>query len=300
MGRRVVVTGVLVLALALVGVAGVFTRGGSPGRRAGDGRLRVVAGFYPLAELAARVGGDDVEVTNLTGAGGEPHDLELTTDQVDRIEDAAVVLYLGDGFQPAVEAAARRARGRAVDLLAADLGVDVGGDPHVWLDVSLQRRMAEIAAAVLAEADPDRAAGYRSRAEAYAAELSALDDEFAAGLADCDRRLIVTSHDAFGHLARRYSLAQEAVAGLSPESEPEAQRLAELARQVRALGVTTVFSESQAAPEVAETLARESGATTAVLDPLESLSDDRLSGGEDYASVMRENLVALRSALGCR
>ena len=286
------------LGLAAAGAA-CGASGGSDGRTA-DGRLAVVAGFYPLAEAAQRVGGERVAVANLTPAGAEPHDLELSSRQVDRIEDAAVVFYLGQGFQPAVAAAAERASGLAVDLLDGEVGPLVGGDPHVWLDPTRQARIAEEVRAALARADPAGQADYRANATAYQGELAALDERFRAGLADCDRRVLVTSHDAFGYLASRYDLRQEAIAGLSPESEPEPRRLAELAAKVRAEGITTIFSETLVAPDVAETLAREAGVATAVLDPLEGLAEERRRAGTDYAAVMADNLVALRAALGCR
>ncbi|MEO6120591.1 MAG: zinc ABC transporter substrate-binding protein [Acidimicrobiales bacterium] len=285
-----------------------------PGDRTDDGRLRVVASFYPLAEAARRVGGPTVEVTNLTPAGSEPHDLELSSGEVDRIEDAAVVLYLGGGFQPAIEGAVDRAKGAAVDLLSADLGLLTAAedeedgkdkdqdwaDPHVWLDPTLQRKLAIRVQVALANADPANATTYQANAATYGAELEALDGEFRRGLAACDRRVIVTAHAAFGYLARRYDLTQEAIAGLAPEAEPEAGRLAELTNKVKAEGITTIFYETLVAPDVAETLAREAGVDTAVLDPVEGLSEEQLSNGQSYVSAMRGNLEAIRAALGCR
>lgn len=285
-------------AAGLVVLAACAGTGGS-GARTDDGRLRVVAGFYPLAEAAARVGGAAVEVTNLTPAGSEPHDLELSSRQVDRLEDAAVVAYLGGGFQPAVDRAVQRATGIVVDLLRPDLDL-LSGDPHVWLDPTMQRRIVDQLQGALATADPANAAAYKANAAAYGQELEALDGEYAGGLADCDRRVIVTAHSAFGYLARRYDLVQEAIAGLSPEVEPEPRRLAELTATVKAEGITTIFYETLVSPDVAETLAREAGVATAVLDPIEGIAEDRRAAGHSYLTVMRENLSALRAALGCR
>ncbi|MGQ0616095.1 MAG: metal ABC transporter solute-binding protein, Zn/Mn family [Acidimicrobiia bacterium] len=284
-----------------------------------SGPVAVVTGFYPLAEAASRVGGDRVAVANLTPPGAEPHDIELTSRQVDSIEDATLVLYLGEGFQPAVEEVAARSGGIAVDLLdgqdlldgtghghdeaeaeAGHEGEGDGADAHVWLDPSRMEGIVERVRDALIEADPDGADAYRANADRYRAELAELDRDFATGLADCERDAIVTSHAAFGYLADRYGLTQDALAGLSPESEPDPQRLAELADEVRAEGVTTIFYESLVAPDLAETLAREAGVGTAVLDPIEGLTDDQVAAGATYESVMRENLVALRSALGCR
>lgn len=292
--RRLVV-GVAVLAAALAGC------GGAAG---GDGTVTVVASFYPLAEAAGRVGGDDVEVTNLTPAGSEPHDLELTPAQVDAVEDADVVLYLGGGFQPAVERVAERRGAGAVDLLA-EVPVEEGAagdgvDPHLWLDPTLLAQAVGVIERALAEAEPSARSGIEARAESYRTDLQRLDDELRAGLADCRRRDIVVSHAAFHYLAERYDLAQVPIAGLSPEAEPDPARLAELTDLIGDRGVTTVFYEALVSPAVAETLAREAGVATAVLDPIEGLSPADAGAGADYATVMRRNLAALREALECR
>lgn len=263
----------------------------------GDRRLSVVASFYPVFEVARAVGAERANVVNLTPAGTEPHDLELGSDQVDAVEDADVVLYLGRGFQPALEEVAERTEGTSLDVLRV---VDVvEGDPHVWLDPMRLSAIAGEVAEAFSAADPEAAAAYRENASDYIDGLSALDGEMSAGLQRCDRRTIVTSHAAFGYLARRYDLTQEAIAGVSPESEPDPKRMAELADRVRRDGTTTIFSERLASPRVAETLAREVGVTTAVLDPLEGLTPAQERRGESYFSVMRSNLAALRQALGC-
>ncbi len=294
-------------ALVMTVLAGACGAGGGGYDRA-DGRAQVVASFYPLFEAAQRVGGDRVQVRNLTPAGSEPHDLELTSSQVDRIEDAAVVLMLGRGFQPALEKAAGRAKGMKVDVLD-----DLGGlrapppgddaleiDPHVWLDPRLFKAIVAKVADALTAVDPANRATYQANASAYTRELDDLDGELVQGLETCERRVVVTSHAAFGYLTARYGLTQEAIAGLEPESEPSPQRLADLAAKVRAQGTTTVFYETLVSPKVAESLAREAGVSTAVLDPIEGLSDADAKAGKTYVSAMRENLAALRLALGCR
>jgi zinc transport system substrate-binding protein len=280
---------------------------GSGGEKAAGGPVRVVAAFYPLFEAVQRVGGAGVKVTNLTPAGSEPHDVELNTRQVDRIEDADLVVFLGQGFQPALEKAAARAKGAKVDildglgsLLPAPEGDDkLVVDPHMWLDPRLFQQIVNEVAAALAVADPANAATYEANAAAYTRELEDLDAAFSAGLATCARRVVVTSHAAFGYLAGRYGLTQEAIAGLEPESEPSPKRLADLAGRVRSEGTTTIFYETLVSPKVARALAREAGVTTAVLDPLEGLSDSEAKAGRTYLSAMGENLDALRSALGC-
>lgn len=256
-------------------------------------RVDVVAGFYPLAEIAAQIGRDRVEVVNLTPAGAEAHDLELTPSQVDAVLDADLVLLAGGGFQPALEQAAeRRGDGRTIDLAQGSRG-----DPHFWL--SPKRLLAAVPQVrkALVAADPAGAEEFEAAAAKYAEALTALDREFSAGLADCERRTFVTTHAAFGHLASAYDLRQESIAGISPESEPDPGRLAELADRLQELGVDTVFVEPLAPRGAAEALAREAKVTVAELDPLESL---RPNGESDYVAVMRANLAALRKALACR
>ena len=277
-------------AVALLAVAGC----GGDGGGAGDARPRVVASFYPLAEVAGRVGGDDVEVADLTPPGTEPHDVELAADDVDRLLDADLVVFLGGGFQPAVEDVVATRDGPSVDVLDTGAGDGGSDDPHVWLDpTGLSRIVAHVADAVV-ELVPGRATDVEGRAERYRAELADLDAELADGLDGCDRDLVVTAHDAFGPLARRYGLRAEAITGLSPEAEPDPGRLADLADLVEREGVTTVFTEELVAPDVAEALAREAGVRTAVLDPVEGPSE----GG--YLAAMRRNGEALGEALGCR
>lgn len=292
----------LVAAAAMAAVSG--TACGSDDRSAGENgaRVEVVAAFYPLAEAARQVGGDQVDVSDLTPTGAEPHDLELTPDQVDAIDEADVVVVMGHDFQPAIEDIAERRAGATVFVLdALPSATDGKLDPHVWLDPQL---MQEIVAAVenaLAEADPGNAATYAANSRDYRGLLRALDGEYASGLADCRRDEIVTAHDAFGWLARRYGLEQISIAGISPDQEPSPDRIAELADLAERDGVTTIFTETLVSPSLAETLAREAGGLeTRTLNPLEGLTDDEAGAGAGYISVMRDNLEALRDALGCR
>jgi zinc transport system substrate-binding protein len=308
-----------VLVGILFSVAGGLSLAGGPvatalSPAARKERLRVVAAFYPLAWAVAQVGGDHVRVDNLTPAGAEPHDLELTPSQRDAIEDAALVIVMGEGFQPAIEDAASD-RDEATVAVLDRLPIDAGGkkveearddsgagglDPHVWLDPVLMRDVVDEVARALAKADRSHAQQYRANAVAVKADLTTLDDEFTAGLGTCKRDLIVTAHDAFGYLAHRYGLRQQGVAGISPDAEPNPGRLADLADLVEREGVTTIFTEDLVSPKIAKTLAREAGGVkTAVLHPLEGLTDEQLDDGADYLSEMRANLDRLEQALGC-
>jgi zinc transport system substrate-binding protein len=259
--------------------------------------------------VVERVAEEHAEVTSLTSPGQEAHDLELGIEQTAELTDADLVVH-GSGFQPAVdEAAEENAEGTVIDAMAL---LEEGGsalpgapatelvedDPHFWLDPNAMALLTRAVEQELSEIDPDHAASYEENADALVDDLAALDQEAAAALADCDRRTVVVSHDAFGYLGRRYDLRLAAIAGLSPEAEPSPAHLAELQELIADEGVTTVFSETLASPKMAETLAEDLGLATGVLDPVEGLTDE--TEDEDYLSLMRRNVEALQEANGCR
>ena len=255
--------------------------GAAPSARHGT----VVASFYPLAYAAEQVAGPSTRVENLTPPGAEPHDLEVSPNDVKDINAAKLVLLMGHGFQPQLEDAAGSGDRvvRVLDTPGLDL---VPGDPHVWLD---PLRYALIVRRIGTALDRPQAAA------ALVARLHGLDREYRSALSGCARRDLVTSHEAFGYLAARYGLSQTAVTGISPEAEPTPRQLQHVVDSVRASGATTVFLEPLVSPRIAETVAREAGVHTAVLDPLEGQPEHG-----DYFTVMRANLAALRKALGCR
>jgi zinc transport system substrate-binding protein len=306
--RRLALLATAVIATAPLAGCGTVSdalsgTGGSDGRRA-------VASFYPLAWVTEQVAGDGWTVTNLTEPGGEPHDLALTIEATSELVESDLVVYLG-GFQPAVdrgiEANASGATLDAADVVdletldehdhAGQDAHDHGDtDPHFWQD---PERMAALAQAVgdrLADLDQAGAEGYRTRAAELADRLRDLDREYAEGLAGCERDVVVVSHDAFGYL-EEYGLHLAPIAGLSPDAEPTPSVLADLSELIRTEGLTTVFSERLASPALAETLAGDLGIDTAVLDPLEGLTDQ--TADDDYLSLMRTNLAALQEANGC-
>ncbi|WP_243740976.1 metal ABC transporter substrate-binding protein [Streptomyces sp. 8K308] len=332
---RMPLAGVAALGLLALSACGSGDDAGGGGGEGGG--LDVVASFYPMEFLAERIGGDHVSVSTLTEPGVEPHDLDLSPRETARLSEADLVVYLR-GLQPAVDEAVEQSgvahvaeatsfttlethgdevdgEEHAEDEHAEDEHAEdehaeeghaeegdghdhEGGDPHIWLDPVRYAEVAQGVGEALAEADPDNAADYERNAEQLVGELQALDDEFAAGLADVPNRTFITTHAAFGYLAERYELREEAITGLDPESEPSAARMRDLQEIAREDGVTTVFFETLVSDETARTLADDLGLETAVLDPVEGITDD--SPGADYLEVMRANLAALQQALGAR
>jgi len=276
----------------------------------GDG-VRVATGFYPLQFVTERVGGDHVTVDNLTVPGMEPHDLELTVSETADIARSDLVVF-EHGFQPAVDDAVETSAegavldaAEAVELRPAEGEADHEGDdeedhgdldPHFWQDPVLVADLGDALADQLAELDPDHADDFAANAADLRADLETLDQDYVAGLEDCERDTVVVSHDAFGYL-EKYALHFEAIAGLSPDAEPTPADLGRLQRLIEDDGITTVFGEQLAPPALVDTLARDAGVTTAVLDPIEGLTDE--TEGEDYLTLMTQNLDALREANGC-
>ncbi|MEW6583047.1 MAG: metal ABC transporter substrate-binding protein [Actinomycetota bacterium] len=287
-----------------------------------DARLGVVASFFPLRDAAERVGGEHVEVTDLTPSGTEPHHIELTPRQTGALSRADVVLYLSHGFQPHVEKAvgALPSTVRRVDLLdgqalrPADTGIPGvrgevdggagdaltgGGDPHVWLDPQRHIIAVQAVADAFAAADPAHGDDYRRNAARYVASLQRLDRDFATTLGACRSTVLVTSHAAFGYLADRYGLTQAAIAGITPEDEPDPASLAALARYARGKGVRTVYFETLVPGRLSRTLAREIGAGTDLLNPIEGLTREEEARGVGYVELQRDNLARIAKGLGC-
>lgn len=284
--------------------------------------MKVMASFYPLQYLTQKIGGDLVDVESLTPPGAEPHDLELSNQKVQQLSQAGAVVYL-KGFQSAVD--------KAVELNAPKTVIDVSGsvdlvdakkheseldvaddgekteeahehehdhgstDPHFWLDPTRMASAATQIGDALAQADPANAETYKKNAATTKSQMEALSKKLVDGTAKCQHKEFVTSHEAFGYLADRTGLTQLGLSGLDPESTPSPARLKQISDAVKAKGITTIFTEELLSPKVAETLAKDLGITTAVLDPIESQADD----SKDYEAVMNENLEALQKALSC-
>ncbi|MFI9610736.1 metal ABC transporter solute-binding protein, Zn/Mn family [Streptomyces sp. NPDC052023] len=325
--RRLISTAALA-ALGLTAVSACSSDSAGAGDAGGSDKFDVVASFYPMQFLAEQIGGDHVNVTTLTEPGQEPHDLEISAQQTAQLQEADAILYLKD-LQPSVdEAVAQADVGSKVDAATLtkleDHGdvehehghegeehaedehageeehAEEGGhalDPHVWLDPVKYAEIAKGVGAAFEKADPGHAADYKANTQALVGKLNALDAEFADGLKDTRTKVFFTNHAAFGYLAERYGLTQEAIS-ISPEGEPSPARIKELQSEAKADGVTTVFYETLVSDRTAKTLAKDAGLKTDVLDPLEGITDK--SKGDDYIQVMESNLSALKSALGAK
>ncbi|MFE4259695.1 metal ABC transporter substrate-binding protein [Streptomyces sp. NPDC056883] len=326
--RRLIPTAALAGAVALAATALTACSGTAGAAGSKDGKLDVMASFYPMQFLAEQIGKDHVKVDTLTKPGVEPHDLEITPKQTAQLGEADVVLYLKT-LQPAVDKAVAQsgvknivdaatltklevhgtsghddhAAGEGQPAEGAADGHDhshgeAGEDPHVWLDPVKYAEIAKGVGAALEKSDPDHAADYKKNTDELVAKLGALDTEFKDGLKNTASKTFITTHSAFGYLAERYGLDQEGISGVDPESEPSPARMKELQALSKQDNVSTVFFETLASDKTAKTLAADTGLKTDVLDPLEGITDK--SQGADYFEVMRANLKNLQKALGTK
>ncbi|MEV7790599.1 metal ABC transporter substrate-binding protein [Streptomyces sp. NPDC087512] len=324
--RRRRISGIAVTAVAALGLGTLSACSGDSAAAGNTDKFDVVASFYPMAFLAEQIGGDHVNVTSLTAPGQEPHDLEVSTKQRAQLEESDAALFL-KGLQPAVDEAVTQsgiktkidaatltsleahgdeAGGHAEEEHAGDEhghdhdhGDEAGGkDPHIWLDPVKYAEVAEGVGKAFEKADPDHAADYQKNTEALVKRLGELNTKFETGLKDTRTRVFITTHAAFGYLAERYGLTEEAISGLDPESEPSAARIKELEKTARADGVSTVFYETLVSDKTARTVAKDAKLKTDVLDPIEGITGK--SWGDDYFQVMEANLKALQTALGAK
>jgi zinc transport system substrate-binding protein len=301
-------TAVAVVVLLLIGAIVLTKKQVSP---TGKTSINVVASYYPLYDFAKNVGGDKVQVTNITPAGSEPHDYEPSPAQLVAADKSDVFIHNGgtmetwvDKFLPdykhvTVMASNGINLAEGADEETGKPSADIK-DPHFWLDPALAEQIVNNIRDGLIKADAKDKDYFTARAKAYNEKLAQLDQEFKTGLASCDSRDAITSHAAFGYLAKRYNLDIVSITGVSPDEEPSTAKLAELTQLVKDKNIKYVFFESLVSPKLAETLAAETGAKTAVFDPIEGISDADQKQGKDYLSVQRENLQNLRTALSCR
>ena len=294
----------------------------SPRRENDPGHsLQVVVSFFPYAEFARAVGGEAVSVTTLVPSGIEPHDFEPTPRDMEKLYRADVVILNGAGIDvwaeklvpeltkhgvrvmrmaDSLDSLLVQDEGHAAEVAGSDIhGALISADPHFWLDPVLAEMQVNRIMGVFSEVDPIHQSQYASRGSSFIEELHALDREYDSGLRTCRLRTVVTAHNAFTYLAKRYTLEVVSIAGLSPHTEPSPGRLAEITRLVRERGIRYIFFETLSSPELSETLAREAGVGTLVFNPIEGgmIGEDGLP--ETYLGLMRQNLIHLRRALEC-
>lgn len=276
-------------------------------------KLSVYTSIYPMYDFASKIGGDKVNVVNMVPTGIEPHDWEPAAFDIMGLEKATVFIYNGAGMEHWVGDVLDSLQNEALTILDASTGIklveghgehegkngheDESYDPHVWLDpMNAKMQMNNIKNSFI-DADPDNTDYYEANYSKYSAELDVLDKKFMDTLASYTERNIIVSHEAFGYLCAAYDLNQIGIEGLSADYEPDPAKMSDIIDFALEHDVKVIFFEELVSPKVAETIAKEIGAKTAVLNPIEGLNEQQELAGDDYFSIMLRNLDELNKAL---
>lgn len=298
---------ILSFALALGLAAIVIKNTGRTPKTAETNKLQVTASFYPLYFMAAQIGGDKVEVINIMPAGVEPHDYEPTARELAKMASSRLIILNGGGLEAWSDNLKKNIDQKQTIIIAigealteeARTDGQTSLDPHAWLAPPLAEKMVEKIAQSFEQVDPLNKNYYRTNAEALKSKLNDLHSAYKRELANCEQNYIIASHAAFGYLAASYGFKQISIAGQSPEAEPSPAKLAKIIKFAKDHKIKYTFFESLTSPKLAQTIAREIGAKTLALNPLEGLTDEELAQGKNYLSLMRDNLINLQIALEC-
>ena len=306
------------LSMLLVALA-MFIVGCGGEKQSVSDKLQVAASFYPMAEFARNVAGDKAEVFVLVPDGAEAHDWEPSPSDLSRLGKAQVFVYNGV-VEPWAKQALTALSERKILAVQTGLGLyeragetheeehhhhDHGcahgkQDPHVWISPKKAIKQVERITAVLCEADAKNAKYYQDNSAKYVEQLKALDIQLTNLAKNAPRKVFVTAHAAFGHLADDYGLKQLAVNGLSPHAEPTPADLQRLIKVVKEENVRYVFFETLTDPKLAKLVADETGAEISVLDPLEGLNEEGRKNKLDYLQIMQRNIHNLQIALNAK
>lgn len=265
--------------------------------------LRIVTSFYPLYEIAHQIGGDLVTVKNIVPGGTEPHDYEPTARDIIDMREADLVIYNGLGLEPwkdKIIPDLQKNNTQTIQMSDLLKNVIIANDPHLWLDPLNYKTEAEEVSKKIIELDPVHANTYKSNTEKFTHELDALNIAYTSSLKTCKFDTFIANHGAFAYLAKQYHLYVIPIAGLSPDIEPSPKTMADITNLITQKGIHYILTETLVSPKISDTLARSSGAKTLPLNPLEGLTNEETSAGKNYISIMKDNLISLRTALECK
>lgn len=306
MGKKLI----FILATLFILIIGVFLISKlSKNNSQPTGRIQVATSFYPIYFFASQIGGNKADVFNITPAGAEPHDYEPTTQDIVRINQSQMLILNGGKLEAWGDKIKDQLQGTNILIVTAGEGLankeitEEGQkiqDPHIWLDPILAKTEVERIEKGFEKIDPKDAVYFQSNAKKLQEELDVLNKEYQQGLSSCNKTDFVTSHAAFGYLSAQYGITQISISGVSPDEEPSAQTLAKISDLIKKQNIKIVFFESLISPKLSETMAQETGVKTMVLDPIEGISDNGLKAGQNYLTVMKNNLMALKTALECK
>lgn len=270
-------------------------------------KINVCTSFYCMYDFANKIGKDKINIKNLVPSGIEPHDYEPSPSDIATLEKADILIYNGAGMEGWIDKVLSSLNNKKLIVVETSRGlkllknkdedIDLKYDPHVWLNPQNAKKQMEIIKEAFILKDPENKAYYEKNYEEYAKKIDELDKEYKDAVSNFKSKDIIVSHSAFGYLCDAYGLNQIAIEGLLADTEPTPSKMAQIVRLAKEKNVKYIFFEELISPKVAQTIAKEVNAKTAVLNPLEGLSDEDIKSNKDYFSIMRENLKVLKEAL---
>ncbi|PIQ77470.1 zinc ABC transporter substrate-binding lipoprotein ZnuA [Candidatus Peregrinibacteria bacterium CG11_big_fil_rev_8_21_14_0_20_46_8] len=313
--RIVILIGVIITLIAVLAACSPTT---TP-PQTDDTKISIAATIYPLSYIAEEIGGDLITLNSIIPQGSEAHAFEPTARTVASLNQVDLFLYNGAGIDTWAERLHPSLEAQGVHVIRMTDNVtllnaeeheeeddDHGDeeehgefDPHIWLDPLVMQSQGRVVRDAFVKLNPENAAQYDANLTAYLQKMDSLNAEFRAGLNECELDTIVVSHNAYQYLGNRYGIDVEAISGISPEEEPSPRHLAELVQLSEEKGIKHIFFEEQTSPKFSETLAREIGAETLVLYPIETRTEEQVAADDDYIKIMQKNLENMRLALRC-
>lgn len=302
----------ILIIIIILGIAGFFIGSNLSNNKTNttvtSTKLQVVTSFYPMYFFTSQIAGDKADVYNITPASAEPHDYEPTTQDIAKIENSSLLVLNGGSLEAWGSKVSDTLKGSSVRVVIAGEGLadktivendKKVQDPHIWLDPMLAKKEVANITKALISVNANNTAYFKNNEKILDEQLDTLDQSYKQGLASCQKKDIVTSHAAFGYLGRQYGLQQMAISGISPDEEPSIQQMAVLTDFVKKNDIKIIFFESLVSPKLSQTIADETGAKTLVLDPIEGIPDTQLRAGDNYFTIMKQNLNNLQLALQC-
>jgi zinc transport system substrate-binding protein len=290
-------------------------------------KLVVVTTLFPLYDFARTIGGDKVDVSLIIPPGVEAHSFEPKPEDAARVTKTDLFVFTNEYMEPWAVKFVQGLNAGNVSLVDSSKGVTFlkagkvedgedehdghndkehhhhggGMDPHIWLDFTNAQVMVDNIASAMSTRDQVNRNYYQANATAYKAELKKLDAEYLKGLSSCTKKVFLHGgHYAFGYLANHYGLHYESASAVNADAEPTPAKLIALIKQVKAMGLKYVFSEELLSPRVSEMIAKETGTSVLLLHGAHNISKEDFDHGVTYISLMKSNLVNLRTGLQCK
>lgn len=265
--------------------------------------FNITTTFYPMYYFTKEIVKDKANVTMVTPSNMEPHDYEPSAKVMSQIEDSRLFIYNSEDLETWVPTVSQTLKEDShVTLVKASDGIslmknDEGQDPHVWLDPVLAKKEVQTITQAVIKHDEKNRDFYIKNSKNLQQRLDELNQKFQRITSKAKNRTFITQHAAFGYLAKQYHLNQEAIAGIDPDQEPSPKELSEIEQLVKKRHIRYIYVESQASHKVANTIKDATGATLLTLNTLESLPYKDQQAGENYFTVMEENLRHLQKTL---